>query len=218
MRMPAVSLFPAAVFCYDNGMNKHSRSPAMLPTTQAAEGLPRLRWSVADFDQLIEAGVLTEDDRVELIGGELVPMAAKGNRHENLKTHLLNAIMRRLPEGLLISIELGWRASDDTYLEPDITIFADTVEVTRVAPSDMLLVVEVAASSLGFDAGRKAQVYAALGVRDYWVIDAATCATRIYRDPTPTGYATRTQASADEVLQPLLLPFLGLKLADLNLG
>jgi Uma2 family endonuclease len=198
-------------------MNEHSRQ-AMLPTTQAAEGLPRLRWSVSDFDRLIEAGVLTEDDRVELIGGELVPMAAKGNRHENLKTALVDSMYRRLPTELRLSVELGWRAGNDMYLEPDIAIFAAVADVTRVAPADMLLVLEVAASSLAFDIGRKAQVYAALGVRDYWVVNAADCTTRVHRDPTANGYGTTTNYGAAEMVVPLLLPSLAVKLADFGLS
>jgi hypothetical protein len=64
-------------------MNEITRPPRRMPT-QAAEGPPGWRWTVAEFDRFIELGILTEDDRVELIGGELVPMAARGNRHENV--------------------------------------------------------------------------------------------------------------------------------------
>jgi hypothetical protein len=58
-------------------MNKLSRAPKIRPTTQAAEGVPRLRWTLAEFERLTEFGILTEDDRIELIGGELVPMVAQ---------------------------------------------------------------------------------------------------------------------------------------------
>jgi Uma2 family endonuclease len=162
--------------------------------------------------------VLTEDDRVELIGGELVPMAAKGNRHENLKTALVDSMYRRLPVDLRLSVELGWRAGSDMYLEPDIAIFAAVADVTRVAPADMLLVLEVAASSLAFDTGRKAQVYATLGVRDYWVVNATDYTTRVYRDPSATGYGTITNHAAADGVVPLLLPSLAVKLADFGLS
>jgi Uma2 family endonuclease len=59
-------------------MNEMPREPKMLPTTQAAEGVPRFRWTLAAFERLSEVGILTEDDRVELIQGELVPMSPKG--------------------------------------------------------------------------------------------------------------------------------------------
>ena len=66
-------------------MNEMAREPRKTrPTTQAADGVPRMRWTLTEFERLIEVGILTEEDRVELIQGELVPMASKGNRHELL--------------------------------------------------------------------------------------------------------------------------------------
>ena len=85
-------------------MNELSPQPRVRPTTQAAEGVPRLRWTLAEFDRLAELGILTEDDRIELIGGELVPMSPKGNRHENVKTKLLQRADRKLPEELEIAV------------------------------------------------------------------------------------------------------------------
>ena len=66
----------------DCTMNEIPRQPRMRPTTQAAEGVPRLRWTLAEFERLAELGIFTEEDRIELIEGELVPMSPKGNRHE----------------------------------------------------------------------------------------------------------------------------------------
>ncbi|NJO33298.1 MAG: hypothetical protein HC869_09275 [Rhodospirillales bacterium] len=104
-------------------MNEHTPGlPRILPTTQAAEGLPRLRWSVADFDRLIEAGVLNEDDRVELIGGELVPMAPKGNRHEVVCGALHNWLRRHLPDEFDYHNEPGWAATATLYFEPDFVL------------------------------------------------------------------------------------------------
>ncbi len=199
-------------------MNELSSPPRMLPTTQAAEGLPRLRWTNSDLDRLIDAGVLTEDDRVELIGGELVPMAAKGNRHENVKIILSNWLYRRLPEILLLAVEPGWRPNEDTYLEPDILIFNGVPEPSKVAPSQVLLAIEIAVSSIGYDSNRKADVYAALGVRDYWVINANTLATRVYRDPSAGSYRNVVDVVANERLVPLLVAPLAVTLGDLGLA
>ena len=88
-------------------MNEFPLQRRVLHTTQAAEGLPRLRWTLADLERLTGLGVFTEDDRIELIGGELVPMSPKGNRHENVKALLSDWMYRRLPEGLLLTGEFG---------------------------------------------------------------------------------------------------------------
>ena len=66
-------------------------------TTQAAEGLPRRRWTVAEIEEMTRLGVFLEDDRFELIGGEIVPMNAKGIRHEVLKMELTHFWSPRTP-------------------------------------------------------------------------------------------------------------------------
>ena len=198
-------------------MNELLPQPKARPTTQAAEGVPRLRWSLPDFERLTELGILTEDDRIELIGGELVPMSPKGNRHENVKSKLVDWMYRRLPRDLLLSVELGWRPNDDTYLEPDMLVFRSVAEPSRVPPSEVLLAVEVAASSLAYDSGRKSQIYAALGVPDYWVIDAVTLGTRVHREPSAGGYASVTEVRRSETLAPLMIAPIAVRLDDLRL-
>lgn len=82
---------------------------------------------------------------------------------------------------------------------------------------DVLLVIEVAASSWTKDTSTKARTYAAFGVREYWVIDADTLITRVHRVPTANGYGIVVEVPATEVLTPLLVPALAVRLADLEL-
>jgi Uma2 family endonuclease len=198
-------------------MNELSPEPRVRPTTQAAEGVPRLRWTLAEFERLTELGIFTEDDRIELIGGELVPMSPKGNRHENVKAALADWMYRRLPEGLLLTMELGWRPNDNTYLEPDILIYERVADLSRVAPSEVQLVVEIAVSSLAYDTGRKSQVYAALGVTEYWVINAVTLDTRIHHEPSTEGYRQVSELPRTEILKPLRVTPIAVRLADLRI-
>ena len=151
--------------------------------------MPRWRWSLTEFDQMIEHGLLTEDDRVELIDGEMVPMHAKGGRHELVKIKLFNFLMLRVPEDLEIGVELGWRPGGDVYLEPDIVIYGVGPSPEHVPATDALLVIEVSDSSLRYDLDRKAKIYAGLGVREYWVVDANTLQTRVHREPAGENYA-----------------------------
>ena len=99
-------------------MNELSPQPRVRPTTQAAEGVPRLRWTLAEFDRLAELGILTEDDRIELIGGELVPMSPKGNRHENVKDPSQQLDVPQAAAGFAAGVELGWRPDDETTSSP----------------------------------------------------------------------------------------------------
>src|SRR5690242_17885113 len=93
------------------------------PTTQAAEGVPRLRWTLVEFERLTELGIFSEVDRIELIEGELVPLSPKGSRHEIVRDELMNWMIGRLPsQTLRLSSEIGWRPGGDIYVEPDFLI------------------------------------------------------------------------------------------------
>jgi Uma2 family endonuclease len=204
-------------------MNTHtpdrSRSgPRQRPTTQAAEGVPRLKWTLEEFERLGELGIFTDDDRIELIGGELVPMSPKGRRHETVRDEILNWIAERLPKNVRFSSEIGWRPEGHTYLEPDILIYPKGFSGVAVQAAEVLLLIEVASSSLKMDATSKAAAYAGLGVREYWVVNAVTLETLVHSLSSETGYGSVVTARPDETLVPLLLPGLGLKMSDLDLA
>jgi Uma2 family endonuclease len=203
-------------------MNEIIRSPKPHATTQAAEGVPRLKWTLEEFQRLSELGFFGGIDgpreRVELIDGELVPMNAKGIRHERVRAQLFLYLARTLPPTLAVLGEPGWRPGGDRYLEPEIIVCRAHHQPDNVPPAEVLLLIEVADTSLRFDTGVKANVYAALGVSEYWVVNAITLATAIHRDPRPTGYGTITNHPFITSLQPLRLPEMTLRLGDLGLG
>lgn len=196
-------------------MNELPSSPKLLPTTQAAEGVPRLRWTLTEFERLIELGVFTEDDRIELIGGELVPMAAKGNRHEVVRGALLNWLRRNLADTFDLHAEPGWRAGGASYIEPDFLIGPAGCNPTSIFPADVALLIEIAHHSLKFDTTSKAASYAALGVREYWVVDASTLAIRVHREPSAQGYASISAVAPGNAAVAQFVPALTLNLSDL---
>jgi Uma2 family endonuclease len=187
------------------------------PTTTAAEGLPRRRFTVAELEQMTAAGILHEDERIELIGGEIVPMAAKGNQHEVLKTALNIYWARRLPADLLFTSETTFRLSMDTYLEPDFIFYPKAGGWKGLSAATAKLVVEIADTSLSYDLGRKAGLYAGFGVAELWVINAVTREARIHREPTPTGYRSVVDFPPGQRLVPELAPALAVVLAELEL-
>jgi Uma2 family endonuclease len=174
--------------------------------TSAAEGLPRRRFTVAEVEAMVAAGVIDEDERVELIGGDLVPMSPKGNDHEVVKTALADR-WYRLPEcDVDLAIATTFRLSEDTYLEPDAVIFPETSGIRGLSADNVLLVVEIADSSLRYDIGRKAALYASFGIRELWVIDAVRLTTRVFRDPAPDGYRNTRDFDPSDRLVPLIAP------------
>jgi Uma2 family endonuclease len=179
-------------------------SPARV--TSAAEGLPRRRFTVAEVEAMVAAGVMEEDERVELIGGELVPMSPKGNHHEVAKIALLRRWRRIAPDDVDVAPETTFRLSEDTYLEPDVVIYPSAMEPKDLKGPNVLLVVEIAESSRRYDLGRKAKLYASFGVRELWVIDAVNLTARVFREPGGEGYGEARDFAANERIAPLFAP------------
>ena len=187
--------------------------------TSAAEGLPRRRFTVAEVEAMVAAGIMEEDERVELIGGDLVPMSPKGLQHEVLKTAMADR-WYRLPEREVdLAIATTFRLSEDTYLEPDVVIYPRASGIRGLSAATALLVVEIADSSLRYDLGRKAALYASFGIRELWVIDAVRLTTRIFRVPATDGYREARDFGPQDKLVPLLAPqAFALRLDELELS
>jgi Uma2 family endonuclease len=189
--------------------------PGPVRQTQAAEGLPRRAFTVEEVEHMVECGLLSEDDRLELIGGELVVMPAKGIRHEVIKAELNRFWVRGAPDDLRIVPETTFRLSADTFLEPDFIVFREPVTLPTITGPSILLAVEVADSSLGYDLHRKPAVYARFGVPELWVIDAVRRETHVFSGPGQGGYARLSVHPGSERLVPSLAPDLPLRLDDL---
>ncbi|MFN3549231.1 MAG: Uma2 family endonuclease [Mesorhizobium sp.] len=185
-------------------------------TTQAAEGLARRRWSVAEIEALVKAGVLDEDERFELIGGEIVPMAPKSLPHEILRASLNLWFVLGSPEPVRVAGCTTFRLSDDTFVEPDFVFFRKTDGLASLAPKTALLAVEVADSSLRWDLGRKALIYAHFGIPELWVIDGVEEVTHVHTAPGLEGYRSIRQAAADAEVRSTAVPGLSVTLAALE--
>ncbi|WP_035831514.1 Uma2 family endonuclease [Kaistia adipata] len=181
--------------------------------------LPRRGFTVKEVERMSEVGLLRAEERVELIGGELIPMNPKGSRHEVLKARLLRQWYRVAPDSIELIPETTFRLAIDTYLEPDVVIFDRAVGIQRLDGGNALLAVELSDSSLGFDLGPKALVYAHFGIRELWVIDAVANVIHVHRDPADGRYQSITPWSADDLVVPAFAPTaFALRLADLDLG
>ncbi len=186
-------------------------------TTMAAEGMPRLALTVDDVYKMVEAGILDENERVELIDGELVPMSPKGNHHEVLKVQLNRFFARSIPADVMFAPETTFRLSETTYLEPDFVFYKEAQPLAELRGDNSLLVVEVADSSLSYDRGRKARLYASFGIPELWVIDAVKLVTYIYRDPEGGFTEPVAVKDKDEAIESQLIPGLSVTLGSLTL-
>jgi Uma2 family endonuclease len=198
-------------------MNEQLRRPHLTMTTQAAEGLMRRRWSVAEIEAIVKAGILQEDERFELIGGEIVPMSPKGIRHERVKGALAEYWYERRPPEIRILQETTFHLNEDTFVEPDFVFFRKADGLANLNPETCLLAVEVADSSLAYDLHRKSHLYALFSVREVWVIDAQTLVTHVHRRPGLDGYQDKPKIPPDQALVPDFAPALSVALGALEL-
>lgn len=213
-----IDLARADQICYAFLMNEYIRPDKDYRSTQAAEGVPRWRWTTAELVHLTDLGAFTAEDRFELIGGEIVPMSPVGRRHEVVADELDQYWGPLVTPDIWVTTERQFNLSDDTYCKPDIWIRPAAIKAPDTRGDTVLLIVEVAQTSLKFDTGTKAAVYATHGVREYWVINAETLETKVHRDPGPAGYRDTRAVPASDALIPLLVPQLVVRLSDLQLG
>lgn len=181
--------------------------------TRAAEGFDRRSFTVAQILRMQDAGIIAEDETFEPTEREIVPTQAKTHVHERLKSNLTAAIVRALPERLLFGVETRVDLSPSTFVEPDIVVFPKGLKREDVKGSNLLLAIEVAATSLAYDRGLKAQLYARHGVRELWAIDAARRVTFVHQGPQGEGWRSVAERAPDEALTVAALPEFSMRLA-----
>jgi Uma2 family endonuclease len=167
--------------------------------------------TIAEYDRMIAAGAFDprERNRVELIRGELREMSPIGSEHEVIVDYLAEWSIRTLPKGtawVRVQNSIGIPILDSAP-EPDLAWVARRdYRRARPTPKDVLLVIEVSESTLRFDLGEKADLYATAGISDYWVVDLTKRCIVVHRDPADGRYCSvRTYRESDEVC-PLLVP------------
>jgi Uma2 family endonuclease len=165
----------------------HRMSSVPIPPPPAPSPDPVFRLSVEQYHAMIDAGVLTDDDPVELLEGVLVFKMPKKPSHRLALRKLFKALDRMLPEGCFIQLQEPITL-DDGEPEPDASVVrgADEDYATRhPGPADVPLVVEVADSTLARDRGIKLRSYARAGIAIYWIVDLVGRKVEVYTAPQP---------------------------------
>ncbi len=198
-------------------MNTHFRPPDLPLTTRAVDDTPRRRWTVAEIDEAVRVGMLDEDERIELIDGDVVPMCFKSVRHEHYKASFNEFWFQRKNPSYRIVSEIVFRLEASTFLQPDFIFYDAATKLPQLATSNTWLAVEISDSTLRYDTGRKAKIYARNNVPALWAIDVNTLETHVFENPTPEGYASHRIVKPDEMLAPGFAPELAVKLSELPL-
>lgn len=183
---------------------------------------PRL-WTREEYYKMAEAGVFRPGERVELIGGKIVTMSPQNSPHFTAICLVEDTLRMVFGSGYIVRVQGPLDVSPASQPEPDIAVVRGSVRDYATAhPTTALLVVEVAESSLPFDRGEKASLYASVDVPEYWVVNLLDRRLEVYRDPCPItgqpygyGYRRCTHYFATDSVTPLAAPSGIVKVADL---
>ncbi len=166
-------------------------------------------FTVDEYHRMAEAGVFHEDDRVELLDGQIVEMTPIGPRHAVCVDRLNGRLSRLVGDGAIVRVQspvvLGQRAEP----EPDVTLLRPPFEryqEVHPGPAEIMLVIEVADTSVEHDRSVKIPLYARAGVPEVWLVNLPADRIEVYRNPAGGSYADVTSVSRGETLTPLEVP------------
>jgi Uma2 family endonuclease len=175
----------------------------------------RHRFDVEDYHRMLEAGVLSEDDRVELIRGEIIDMTPIGWRHMNAVNRLTQLLVPLVSgSGYLVSVQNPLRLGPHDEPEPDFALLKDEPRDDLPGPEDAPLVIEVSDSSLAYDREVKLPLYAAAGVEEVWVVDLQSRKVEAHTEPPPDVYRARRVFGAGEEVRSGVIGGLSLPVGE----
>lgn len=177
---------------------------------QAAIAPARHKLTVHEYHQMADAGIFNEDSRIELIDGDLIDMSPLGQGHAAVVNRLTRALVMAYGDRAIVSIQNPVRLSLVSEPQPDVAIlrcrddFYDTGEPP--GPADVLLLIEVADSSLRFDKTVKLPLYARAGIGEVWIVDLQKRVLDAHRRPAGGSYEKATRHLTGEHLALVLAP------------
>ena len=181
---------------------------------------PARQFTVDEYHRMIETGILSENDRVELLDGWILEMSPIGPPHSTAVRLILAALQDKLPSGWIVGTQ-DPITLDNGEPQPDITVVRGNIRdfaARHPSPRDVALVVEVADSSLQYDRLQKRPQYAAAGIPEYWIVNLIDRRLEVFRDPAPGGdYQVAKNIAADGVVELIIdgRPISSLAVADL---
>lgn len=174
--------------------------------------------SIERYEKMAAAGVLTRDDRVELIDGEILEMAPIGTRHGSVAGRLMKRLILAAGDAAIVRTVNPVNLEAFSQPQPDLVLLrprADDYVDSRPGPRDVLLLIEVSETTLDFDQGRKGSLYAAAGIREYWVIDVNDRRVVAYSDPQSGSFCSIVEHGLEDELAPRALPGVGIIVKEL---
>ena len=178
-------------------------------------------FTVDEYHKLIEVNILTENERVELLAGEIVKMSPIGMRHAGCVIRLTHIFSRIGSERAMISVQNPILLDELSEPEPDVAILRprpDFYTNAHPTPDDVLLLIEVADTSIEYERNVKIPLYAQAGIVEVWLIDLNENQVEVYRQPGNEGYQIVKQTGQDQSIVPITLPDFLIDVGELGLN
>ncbi len=178
----------------------------------------RRRFTVDEYYAMSEAGILPPDERTELLAGEVFIMASVGNRHVFCLRWLNKELVIAVGDSAVLDVQSPVTLDTGNEPEPDFMILRwrddRYASSPKPGPADVLLVIEVSDTTVGFDRQHKAPLYAAQGIPEMWLFDVNARQVEVYDQPMAGGYARMRVYGPDETLSPAAFPDALISVAD----
>lgn len=174
--------------------------------------------TVAEYHRMGEVGILADRERVELIEGQLVAMAPIGSQHSGTVNTLTRRLVLAVGDRGVVAVHNPVQLDDLTEPEPDFAVLKPRPDDYRLATpraDEVLLIVEVADSSLAYDRTVKRSLYARHGIPEFWIVNLTAGEVEVCRTPSGDEYASVSLVGRSAVLEPVLLPGAAIPVAAL---
>ena len=174
------------------------------------------RWTRAQYEKMVEVGILGTDDSLELLDGHIVDMSPQESRHASVVEAVAESLRAVFGAGYRVREEKPLAMGEWSEPEPDIAVVrGERWGHLDAHPTSAELIVEVAGTSLAKDRGVKKAIYARCGIVEYWIVNLSDGVLEVYRDPESDDYASRSVLRAGDVVQPLVSTAGELSVADM---
>jgi len=178
----------------------------------------RRRFTVDEYLKMVETGILNEDDRVELLDGEVVTKTTTGPAHNASVANLNRLLILGIGSRGVLLLGPTVRLSKMSAPEPDLLLVRPEPRSYRdryTEPGDVLLLIEVADSSLSRDRNLKLPLYAEAGIQEYWIVNEREQTIEVYLEPSGSGYRPARAYGRGETVSPSAFPDLRISLDEI---
>ena len=180
--------------------------------------LARMKFNIHDVERMVKAGVFAGNERVELIEGELIQMAAQGSNHISSVIRLTTFLTSRVGDDVLVSIQNAVIINDINEPQPDVSLLHfrdDYYSTAKARPEDVLLLIEVSDSTVTYDRKVKVPLYARNGIAEVWLVNLPKKVVEVYNHLEDGKYKVVKKLERGETLSPKLIPSLKIKVEEI---